>query len=806
MPKQAEVAQLSCELKISPMMRYLSLVVICGSLLLASCKSQTRAVAAEPNLIPWPKSLKTEQGSLALTDKSRIVFKDDALMPLANILSDELFEITGQRIPAARGEGSSGDILLQVDKSLSGEEHKVVIGDNATISGGNYVGVCMGTAVVLQSVNAGPNGVSLPYMTLRDKPYPQYTGMMLDVARQFNSIDVLKQCVELARLYKMKYFHLHLTDDQIFTFPSTKYPKLKGVYTLDELKGLVKYADDRGVTIIPEFEMPGHSSALAAPYSDIFGDTQGCVINFINPPALPMLADIVNEMCDVFQSSPYFHMGSDESNFVLFETWPDVVADRAKNHRGTAEQHAWLINEIDKVVKARGKQLIVWEGFSSPIVNKDVIVMEWDGRYFSPIPITQAGYKVINVPWVPSIANTGSENYDQWNLWQLGSQEREPDQFKPTTNPADDPVIGGQMVFWEHGGDDALPNLRGTGVARHERIHSPFAGKTFADFDRRFAYTDRVLDLLVHHFSVAAEGLTSHTDHFFDKTATLTMTLSPAEQDKEIHYTLDEKPPTATSAVYSAPIQLTQTTTVKAQLFDKTGKAAGFPRSLKYFLKPLSAKTTGLISSTLRTRKFSDPITVTIQSALPGNVRYTLDESDPTAKSPIYDQPLRIEKTTTIKAQLFGVDGKALGDPWRDSYTWVNYQKNLATGKPVTASSFDPSYPPENATDGLVELERAWWAGPYPQWLQVDLQKVTKLDHVQVFPYWDGQRYYQYDIAVSEDGKNWTRVVDMRNNTKIATEAGDMHQFPAVSARYVRVNVLKNSANEGVHLVEVRVF
>ena len=379
-------------------------------------------------------------------------------------------------------------------------------------------------------------------------------------------------------------------------------------YTLAELKDLVRFADERGVTIIPEFEMPGHSSQLSVAFTDVFCDSQGCVINFLNPGAMPILTDLVNEMCDVFQSSPYFHMGSDECNWDLFEKRPNVVEDRKINKRGTSQQHGWLINEINKVVKKRGKSLIVWEGFDGPDagVDKDVIVMEWDGRFFPPYDVAAAGYKMISVPWVPAIWATARECYE-WNTWLLGSQDRTPDRFKRGT-PEADLVIGGMMQLWECGGDSALPQLRSTAVPRHERIHSPDAGKTYEDFDRRFRSTDQILDLLVHKFVVRTDGLVNYGDTVFKKSLVLTVEPSPSLKNAVFRYTLenaldgkmpsypgDGKKPGPDSPVYTAPIRITESTQFNVQAFDANGKELGFPRLTKYMLRPLSGTMKGLL-------------------------------------------------------------------------------------------------------------------------------------------------------------------------------------------------------------------
>ncbi len=130
----------------------------------------------------------------------------------------------------------------------------------------------------------------------------------------------------------------------------------------------------------------------------------------------------------------------------------------------------------------------------------------------------------------------------------------------------------------------------------------------------------------------------------------------------------------------------------------------------------------------------------------------------------------------------------------------------IAVGKPVTVSGgTEPGHPPELAVDGHTS-GGYWAASPYPLWLTIDLEKPETIDRVQIFTYADGQRFYKYTVEVSTDNQNWTQVVDMSQNTKAASARGTMHTFRPISARYVKVNMLFNSANVGVHLSEVRVF
>ncbi|MEQ1933271.1 MAG: discoidin domain-containing protein, partial [Fimbriimonadaceae bacterium] len=166
-----------------------------------------------------------------------------------------------------------------------------------------------------------------------------------------------------------------------------------------------------------------------------------------------------------------------------------------------------------------------------------------------------------------------------------------------------------------------------------------------------------------------------------------------------------------------------------------------------------------------------------------------------------------ISQTTTIRAGSFDPDGTRIGYESAKIYYHVPPKvPNLATGKKVTVSGGTQGpQAPELAVDDNLELASSWWAVA-PQWLQVDLGKAYRVDRIEAFPYWDGSRYYQYTVETSPDGAKWEMAADRSANTTPASSSGDQIKFATRSVRYVRVNMIKGSANEGVHLVELRVW
>jgi hypothetical protein len=211
---------------------------------------------------------------------------------------------------------------------------------------------------------------------------------------------------------------------------------------------------------------------------------------------------------------------------------------------------------------------------------------------------------------------------------------------------------------------------------------------------------------------------------------------------------------------------------------------------------------------TIKDGIFNDPITVSMKAVPAGvQIRYQLDGKEPTRESPLYEHPIKVAESLDLRTALFAEDGRRIGNASLARLKYVHFEQSLSTGKPVTASGpLNPDEKPENAADGYVDGAKFWGTIPAPQWWQVDLGKDYSVDRIQVVPYFDGSRRYQYTVSVGPETNALTQVVDASKNAEVGTEKGYMHKFAPTKARYVRVNMLKNSDNPAVHLVEVRVF
>jgi Glycosyl hydrolase family 20, catalytic domain/F5/8 type C domain/Chitobiase/beta-hexosaminidase C-terminal domain len=477
---------------------------------------------------------------------------------------------------------------------------------------------------------------------------------------------------------------------------------------------LVEFADARGVTLVPELETPGHCGGYQAALGEALGNCNLRMMDIANDSIYPNLEEIINDMCDVFKSSPYFHIGGDEIQLDIFKDAPHVkkyLKDHNMpdvDHGGVEallKQHVLRLNEF---IKKRGKKTIYWGGYQGPPLDpemKDCIVYSW---YLGAREALDKGMTIITVPW---------EIKGPWEKWNIFSSNN--DMLKRT-----DSVLGGSRVAWECSAESYVMGC-------------------------------------VYESAFRQEGTWA-----VDSTATADVNELKAR----------EKVCIERMRRIAAPVQ------IKADgiITNATGGFQGF--------------------------EYQDVLNVTMPADVPAGctIHYTTDGSEPSVKTPRYTAPLKLTGGLRLRAAMFDKDGELVGGyTFADKYYWKGFEQNLTTGKPTTNSLGEHA---DWAADGWVDLSKFWGSIPAPQWWQVDLQKDYTIDRIRIFPYWDGNRSYQYTISVGTEADKLTQVVDASGNTTPETDQGRLHQFAPTKARYIRVNMLKNSDNPAVHLVEVRAY
>ncbi len=550
---------------------------------------------ASPLFIPWPRKVELKPGQLKLA-AARIVASDPSLRPLAEVLAGEITATRGLQLPVVTTAAVAGDLVLTLDPAFAGEAYRLTIDSQALVAGGNYRAVAGGTVTLLQALTGRDQATALPKLVAEDSPDKGYRGLLIDVARQYHSIGSLKQIVELCRLYKLGFLQLHLTDDQAFMFPTAAFPQALTQnqnggpsYPLADLTGLVAYADARGVTLIPEFDIPGHSAALNRSDRD-FWMIRGtkpyehhASINFARDEVIQACATIIGEMCQVFKSSPYFHIGGDEADYVFAdqnEQFQAAFKQLGLGNKGQHELYRRFLGLMDAAVKKNGKRTIVWEGFGAEPTSKfpipkDVLVMVYENRFYQPDNLVADGYTVINASWTPLYVMRVLPEYTRkifdWNVCRFGAHTTD---FAKTTwrQLAPTPLVtGAQICSWEQPEAVEIANLRWPVAAMSERVWNEQTGKSWPDFQRRLAATDALLGSLVHQVRWTCQGLSNVEDRRFATRLTLTMAAAPGT----IRYTLDGKAPSVTSPAYTTPLVIDQTTMVRAGLFGAAGALVG---------------------------------------------------------------------------------------------------------------------------------------------------------------------------------------------------------------------------------------
>ncbi|MEL6591806.1 MAG: family 20 glycosylhydrolase, partial [Bacteroidota bacterium] len=300
--------------------RTLSLILL--SILFLACDQSTYLVeeSMPVNILPTPKQISQSEQVLVLSETSSILASDPSLLPLAQLFSDELQSLQGFQLKASLMSGQSSDIIFKLDPSLNASQYEIAIEQEVILRGGSYQALVMAKSSLLQLAGTHAEALAFPVLQIQDETETHYIGLMLDLARQWHTIETIKKTIDLAAFYKINYLQLHFTDYQSYTLPSRHYPLLSTPdrhYRFAELKDLEAYSQLRGVTIIPEIDVPGHSSPFVKSYPDIFALEDSArnpyIINMGREAIYPALDSLIGEVLSIFQATPYLHIGGDEA-------------------------------------------------------------------------------------------------------------------------------------------------------------------------------------------------------------------------------------------------------------------------------------------------------------------------------------------------------------------------------------------------------------------------------------------------------------------------------------------------------------
>lgn len=495
-------------------MRLLSvLIVVIFTPLCVGQSTQVSETAASVNLLPYPKEISKAEQTVWLSKQSKIYTSDPTLTPLLDWLASDIEKLTQRKLKVAETLDENCDVVFQLDASLNESEYHLNIGETVLARGGSYQSLAMAKTTLLQLVTFQEDRIGFPMVTVQDHPDAGYRGLMIDLARAWHPVDSIKKLIDVAAFYKSNYVHLHFTDYQSYTLPSREYPKLATEgksYSFEELKELEAYSQLRGVTIIPEVDIPGHSSPFVEKYPEIFAikdvKENPYIINMGKEEAYEALDVLIGELAEVFVSTPYFHIGGDEAYFPKVTDDPDVKAYMRKHELGddVHDLYRHFIIRLNDTVKKHGKQMCVWEGFRREgklDIPKDIVVFEFETNRYLPNHLVEDGYTVVNTSWKPLyVVNQKKwepKTIYEWNVWRWENWFPKAPSIVPIQLEQTELIIGAQMCAWEQQEKVQVPSLRRRLPALNERIWNFEKTLSYEEFMQSMELKDQQLSLLI---------------------------------------------------------------------------------------------------------------------------------------------------------------------------------------------------------------------------------------------------------------------------------------------------------------------
>ncbi len=296
-----------------------------------------------------------------------------------------------------------GGIRLISDRGLQEEGYRMdCTTQGIAVYALGHKGMSRALSTLLPKISFEQGRVTYPCALIEDAPDVPFRNFMLDTARYPHDISYFYRYVDLCYLHRLSYFQLHLSESQHFTLCLPEYPNLNGAYTKEELSAVAEYAEARGITVIPEIDVPGHSDVLTSTYPEVFGTRR---VMSASETTFAALEKIFAQLHEIFPHSPYIHIGGDEARIA---EWESCKASQAymKEHGITSihELYAEYIRRVTEMIFALGCTPIVWEGFSEEFndrISKDVIVAGWESYYQTADRLVKAGFRVINASWLP---------------------------------------------------------------------------------------------------------------------------------------------------------------------------------------------------------------------------------------------------------------------------------------------------------------------------------------------------------------------------------------------------------------------
>jgi hexosaminidase len=527
---------------------------------------------AQVNIIPQPVSVKQPKiaAHFVLSSATQVVLEGSSLEKSAAYLNAYLARFSPIKLKIVKKATGNNVLRLnfeRLDNPVPGAYNLTINNKGVYIAGDNEEGVFYGIQTLIQllpvqdNTTKPPMSIKIPYISIEDAPRFGYRGMHLDVGRHFFPVAFIKKYIDYLALHKLNYFHWHLTEDQGWRIEIKKYPRLTsvggyrngtiigrfpgkgndgirygGFYTQEEVKEIVKYAGDRYITVIPEIELPGHSSAAIAAYPELScfpgestrwpkqcawsGDSTGKQVQQTwgvfddvycagKENTFKFLEDVLAEVMPLFPSS-YVHVGGDECPKSNWKRCPNCQQRMKDNNlKDEHELQSYFIQRMEKYLNSKGKTLIGWDEILEGGLAPNAVVMSWRGEK-GGIEAAKQKHYVIMTPGNPVyFDHTQSRNEDSVTIGGYNPIEKvyayEPVPKELSVEEAKY-VLGAQANVWT----EYMKNTRKVEYmvfprmsALSEVLWSPKEKRKWEDFEKRLKVQFKRYDLWKINYSKA---------------------------------------------------------------------------------------------------------------------------------------------------------------------------------------------------------------------------------------------------------------------------------------------------------------
>ncbi|MEI7525140.1 MAG: beta-N-acetylhexosaminidase [Mariniphaga sp.] len=487
-------------------------------------------------IIPKPLVLEKTEGIFKLTSATSITVSEN-LSFRAIQLKGYLEPALGYDLLVSHKAGLNNSIELKIDKSLGrlGDEGYLldITKEKILLTAFQDKGIFYGIQTlrqllpseILRDTPVKQMDWQIPCLKIEDKPRFKWRGLMLDCSRTFISKEQIKRYLEILSFFKMNVLHMHLTDDQGWRVEILRYPELtktaskfhesfqepkeyEGYYLQGDIRELIEYATQRNIEIIPEIEMPGHSSEVFAAFPQLSckGDTTKIhpffkgpgVHNEIfcagNDKSFEFLYHVLDEISELFPS-PYVHIGGDEAPKAHWKTCPKcqkrILDEGLKDEN---ELQSWFVKRIEKYLNNKGKRLIGWDEITEGGLSPTATVMYWRGwEKDVPAKVAERGNDMIMTPTDYSYFDYSNEKISTEKIYSVNPV---PQGFSSKQRER---VLGVQANFWSH--IDRTPpvidrQLFPRLIALSEIAWAQNENKDWNEFNLRLGKIEPILDIM----------------------------------------------------------------------------------------------------------------------------------------------------------------------------------------------------------------------------------------------------------------------------------------------------------------------